>query len=115
MSGMSVPDMLALADAINARKSSDDKFAELLGELSTALAEILAAMESKAEAKPAIDSDALGKAIAAALVVGLKNMPAPTVKVDMPAMPAQAGWSTLSVTPKLGANGRPESYVITRK
>ena len=113
MSG-NLTDVLALAEAINARKSSDDKFAELLGEVSTALAEILAVLENKAEAAPAIDSDALGKAIAAALVVGLRNMQPP--RLELPAQaPSTPSWSTLSIKPVRDARGVAERYELTRK
>ena len=106
---------LELFKALESRRSSDDKFAELLSEISTALAEILAAME-KPESKrdEQAEADAMGKAIAAALVVGLKNMPPPTVKMDMPAgQPAQ--WSSLRVMPIRNAAGSVEAYDITRK
>lgn len=109
MSG-NLTDVLALAEAINARRSSDEKFAELLGEVSTALADILAAMEKPESKKDEqAEADALGKAIAAAVLLGLKNMPAPILKMDMPATPAAAPWKTLSVKTPKG-----ESYTITR-
>jgi len=81
MSG-NLTDVLALAEAINARRSSDDKFAELLGEVSTALAEILAAMEKPESKKDEqAEADALGKAIAAALLLGAAIRPPPVIKV----------------------------------
>lgn len=103
MSG-SITDVLALAEAINARSSSDARFTELLGEISTALAEILAAMESKgaAPAPKPLDAEAMSKALAAALVVAIKNMPVPTIK--LPAM-EQTSWQALDVDFKRGENG----------
>lgn len=109
MSG-NLTDVLALAEAINARRSSDEKFAELLGEVSTALADILAAMEKPESKKDEqAEADALGKAIAAALLVGFKNMPQPVIKVDMPAGLAAAPWKTLSVKTPKG-----DTYTIAR-
>lgn len=110
MSGLNVTDMLALADAINGRMKTDERLTELIQEISTALADILAAMEKPEDKKDEqAEADALGKAIAAAVLLGLKNMPAPILKMDMPAAPAAAPWKTLSVKTPKG-----ESYVITR-
>ncbi|MDP3139794.1 MAG: hypothetical protein Q8N17_26090 [Burkholderiaceae bacterium] len=117
MSG-SITDVLALAEAINARKTSDDRFGELLGEISTALAEILAAMEKPESKKDEqAEAEAMGKALAAALVVGLKNMPQPTLKVDMPAIKfpeAQTAWKSLDISLKRGPTGSVESMSLKR-
>jgi hypothetical protein len=120
MSEGSIKDVLALAEAINARRQSDDKFAELLGEVSTALADITALMERKAEAKveapPAFDTEALAKAIAVTLVAGLRNMPAPVVKFEAPAGRAPTDWSRIEIDLHRDAAGRiGDKLTLTRK
>ena len=119
MSEGSIKDVLALAEAINARRQSDDKFAELLGEVSTALADITALMERKAEAKveapPAFDTEALAKAIAVTLVAGLRNMPAPVVTLEAPAGKGSA-WSRIEIDLHRDAAGRiGDKLTLTRK
>ncbi len=104
MSG-NLTDVLALAEAINARRSSDDRFAELIGEVSTALADIVAAME-KGKQQP-MDPDAIGKAIAAALLAGIKAMPQPVIKMDMPAQAGAApAWKRMEIDLNRDASGR---------
>lgn len=114
MSG-NLTDVLALAEAINARRSSDERFAELLGEVSTALADILAAMEKPDDDKE--EAEALGKAIAAALLVGMKNMPQPTVKVEIPPIKlpdAQSAWKQLDISLKRNGSGSVEGMTLKR-
>lgn len=109
---------LALFEALEKRRTSDERFAELLGEVSTALADILAAME-KPE-KPDDDkeeAEALGKAIAAALLVGMKNMPQPTVKVEIPPIKlpdAQSAWKQLDISLKRNGSGSVEGMTLKR-
>ncbi len=110
MSDGSIKDVLALADAINARRQSDDRFAELLGEVSTALADITALMEKNAKAEAAekpggLDPEVLAKALAAALMAGLKNMPAPVIKVEAPAAQGST-WKRIDIDLNRDASGR---------
>ncbi len=110
MSDGSIKDVLALAEAINARRSSDEKFAELLGEVSTALADITSLMEQKAKAEASekpdgLDAEVLAKALAAALMAGLKNMPAPIVKFEAPAS-GGAAWKRIDIDLNRDASGR---------
>lgn len=99
---------LELFKALESRRSSDDKFAELLGDISTALADILAAMEKPESKKDEqAEADALGKAIAGALLVGLKSMPAPVISMDLPAQAgAQPGWKRMEIDLNRDASGR---------
>jgi hypothetical protein len=113
MSEGSLRDALALFDAIKAKNGSDERLLELLGEVSTALAEILGLMEKQAEAemreKPeGIDTNAL----AAALVAGFRAMPAP--KLEMPA-PTGKDWTELQLIPNRNVRtGAAESYSLKR-
>ena len=111
-----VKDMVALLQVIADKRVTDEKFAavfekvvELLNESSTALAEVAEGITKPADKGPLIDPEALGKAIAAALVVGLKNLAPP--KLEMPAAaPAAPSWTALNVKTPKG-----ETYTITRK
>lgn len=109
--------MLGVAQALARSKEADDALKDALKKLdgtineqNTALAEILEAMEKAAKDNKGIDHEALGKAIAAALVVGIKNLPQPTLKVEMPATPERKDWTSLSVKTPKG-----ETYTVTRK
>lgn len=107
MSDGGIKDVLALAEAINKRSSSDERFADLLGEVSTVLADILAAMEGKSaapETKP-VDIEALSKSLAAAFVVAIKSMPAPILKVDVPADRGDS-WKRIDIDLNRDASGR---------
>lgn len=118
MSEGSIKDVLALAEAINARSRSDDRFAELLGEVSTALAEVVELMEKKPDSKPAIDHDALAKALAVAFVAAARSMPAPVIKLDMPATTAQSApsWNRIEIDLHRDAAGRiGDKLTLTRK
>ncbi|MEY3253504.1 MAG: hypothetical protein RL227_2477 [Pseudomonadota bacterium] len=105
---LTLNDVLELAEAMNARRGSDERFIELLGELSTSLAEITELMEQKAkspEAAPALDVEAVGKAIAAAIVAGLRSMPAQAVTVQAPALQG-TDWSRIEIDLNRDAFGR---------
>lgn len=115
MSG-TVSDMLAVAEALARSKEADAALREALGKLTdnvseqnSALADVVEALEKSGDTKPAIDHEALGKAIAAAVVVAIKAMPVP--KIEMPAAaPAPEPWGTIKVKTPKG-----EVYEITRK
>ncbi len=107
-----VSDMLAVAQALARSKEADDALKEALSKLdrsiveqNTALADVVDALEKSGSA--GIDHEALGKSMAAAFVVAIKNMPAPIVKVDVPAQQGAAKWEIK--TPK------GETYTLTRK
>lgn len=115
-----IKDVLALADAISARRATDERFAELLTEVSTALAEITEALskkDDKAEARDeAREAELMGKAIAAALLAGLKNMPAPVIKMEAPAGRAAPDWTRIEIDLNRDAAGRiGDRLTLTRK
>ncbi len=123
MSEISIKDMVQMLDVISQKRVTDEKFAqafekmaELLNEASTALAEVSEAT-SKAASKPAIDHDALAKALAVAFVTAARSMPPPVIKMDMPAAPAQAApaWRRMEIDLQRDASGRiGNKLVLTR-
>ncbi len=79
--------------------SLDERFVEILDELSTSLAEITELMERKAQssdAPAALDVEGMGKAIAAAIVAGLRSMPAQAVTVQAPPLQG-TDWSRIEI------------------
>jgi hypothetical protein len=124
MSDGSVKDMVALLQVIADKRVTDERFAamferlaeqmknvtDVLNEASAALAEVSDATSKKAEAKDeAREAEAMGKALAAALIPALRAMPQPVIKVDAPAPTAAAPWRTLSVKTPKG-----DTYTVTR-
>jgi hypothetical protein len=112
-----IKDVLALADAITARRATDERFADLLTEVSTALAEITEALtkkDDKAEARDeAREAELMGKAIAAALLAGLRQMPAPTIA--LPSTPAATTWKSLNVTLNRAPSGEMSGFSVKRQ
>lgn len=130
MSDGSVKDMVALLEVISEKRVTDERFAamferlaehmkkvtDVLNEASAALADVSEATSKRAEAKDeAREAEAMGKALAAALIPALRSLPAPVVKFDSAPKAAEATvWKNLRVTPRKGANGAVEAYDITR-
>lgn len=95
-----IADVLKLAEVINSRRESDKTFNDLLTEISTALADIVSAME-----KPKGETgDALAKAVAAAILQGMQSIKPPTVNFSTPEGKSEA-WSKLDVKVDKGPSG----------
>ncbi|MBA3622933.1 MAG: hypothetical protein H0W48_00385 [Methylibium sp.] len=82
--------------------NTNDALTPLIAEASTALADILAHLESKSGDDPAKAVQAIVAALPAALAQAMKNMPAPKVEVNVPAQqPAAAiaphGWRVTDI------------------
>ncbi len=124
MSEGSIKDMVALLEVISEKRVTDAKFAglfeklaELVNEASTALAEVSEATR-KAAAKPAIDHDALAKALAVAFVTAARSIPPPVIKLDMPPSPTQAtpSWNRIEIDLHRDGAGRiGDKLTLTRK
>lgn len=80
-----ITDMLAIAKALTDQREGDKEFQGLLGEISTALSEILLALEKpKAEVE---NKDDITKAIVDAIIEGMSKMSPPQVNVAAAEMP----------------------------
>ena len=118
--------MLRVAEMLSARLTSDKAVMDLLAEFkglvseqNTGLADAVDKMEKlldrPAQTAPAFDTEALAKAIAVTLVAGLRNMPAPVVKLEAPAGQGSA-WSRIEIDLHRDAAGRiGDKLTLTRK
>lgn len=104
--GASVKDMVALLQVISDKRTTDEKFADLFKQIAELLTESSTALAEAAEAasKPAIDHDAFAKALSAAMVVAIKGMPQPVIKMDAPA--GGASWKRIDIDLNRDASGR---------
>lgn len=89
MNGSGISDILALANAINTKREEDKSFVDLLGEISSALADIVSMMEAQKEAQKeapekegdANEYEALAEVIGKAIVDGLSALKPPSISV----------------------------------
>ena len=92
----------ALLKRVQSHAQSEDLTGMLLGEISTALADILACMERPEKADDGAEAAAIAKAVAVALA-GLK-FPAPVVNVAPPAITLQAPAARDQAAPNIVVN-----------
>lgn len=98
MNGSDISGMFAMADALNKQREGDKNFQDLLAEISTALGDILAALEKSAKAEPTENTDM--KAMCASLEAvaeSISKAKPPTVTVPAPVVTVNAakpssGW-----------------------
>lgn len=97
-------------EADSALRDALSKLNDNVTEQNGALADVVEALEKAGKDKgAALDPEAFGRSLVAALVVAIKSMPAPIVNVDMPDTPERKDWTSLTVKTPKG-----ENYVITR-